>query len=100
MPRARPRSRDAARSKRQPRRWRLRAAAPALLALVLLALSPGETARASAQTTGVIAASGVASQVGQPAPEFTVATLDGLSLTSADLLAQEKPFILYFFAAW
>ena len=42
----------------------------------------------------------VASQVGQPAPDFTVTTLEGQPLTSADLLAQEKPYILYFFATW
>jgi len=39
-------------------------------------------------------------QVGQRAPAFTVATLDAKPLTRADLLAQERPFILYFFASW
>jgi hypothetical protein len=39
-------------------------------------------------------------KVGQPAPGFQVATTDGLVLTSADLIAQQKPYILYFFASW
>ncbi|MBI4491948.1 MAG: hypothetical protein HY690_04055 [Chloroflexi bacterium] len=39
-------------------------------------------------------------QVGQRAPAFTLTTLEGKPLTSANLLAQEKPFILYFFATW
>ena len=39
-------------------------------------------------------------QVGQRAPTFTVKGLDDKPLTSADLLAQDKPFILFFFATW
>jgi hypothetical protein len=39
-------------------------------------------------------------QVGELAPEFSVVTPDGQPVTNADLLAQEKPFILYFFATW
>ncbi len=42
----------------------------------------------------------VRANVGQLAPGFEVKTLDGLILTSADLLAQQKPYILYFFASW
>lgn len=82
--------------------WRQRqiVAALAMFALVMTALAPGEVVRASAQATEAMSVRGVASQVGQPAPEFAVTTLDGLLLTSADLLAQEKPFILYFFASW
>ena len=38
--------------------------------------------------------------VGQLAPSFLVRTIDGLTLTSAELRAQEKPYILYFFASW
>ena len=87
-------------SQRRPRRERHIVAALALLALVLTALAPGEPVRASAQAPDGTSVLGVASQVGQAAPEFTVTTLDGLSLTSADLLAQEKPYILYFFASW
>lgn len=87
-------------SKLQPRRRRRISAALALLALVLTALAPGEAVQASARAPDTSSVRGVASQVGQPAPEFTVTTLDGLSLTSADLLAQEKPYILYFFATW
>jgi len=39
-------------------------------------------------------------QVGGPAPEFTVWTPEGQPITGADLLAQDKPFVLYFFATW
>jgi len=38
--------------------------------------------------------------VGQRAPSFTVDLLDGRPLTDADLRAQDKPYILYFFATW
>ena len=38
--------------------------------------------------------------VGKAAPDFQVGTLDGLMVTSADLRAQQKPYILYFFASW
>lgn len=87
-------------AKHQPGRVRQIVAALALLALVLTALAPGEAVQATTQAPETASLRGVASQVGQLAPEFTVTTLDGLSLTSADLLAQEKPFILYFFATW
>ena len=87
-------------SKLQPRREQRVIAALALLALVLTAVAPGAAVQASAQAPDAASVRGVSSQVGQPAPEFAVTTLDGLSLTSADLLAQEKPFILYFFATW
>ena len=39
-------------------------------------------------------------QVGNTAADFTLKTLDDQPLTLGDLLAQEKPFILYFFATW
>lgn len=39
-------------------------------------------------------------RVGERAPDFSLTTLDGRPLTSAELLAQGKPFILYFFATW
>lgn len=42
----------------------------------------------------------VGATVGQLAPGFQVRTLDGLTLTSADLQAQQRPYILYFFASW
>ena len=43
---------------------------------------------------------GAVAAVGQPAPGFQVTTIDGLMLTSTDLIAQQKPYILYFFASW
>jgi hypothetical protein len=100
MPRFRGRLHDVAAAKLQPWLQRLTGAALAVLVLGLTALTPGEAAQASVQTSDPVSARGVASQVGQPAPELTVTTLDGLSLTSADLQAQEKPYILYFFASW
>lgn len=39
-------------------------------------------------------------QVGERAPAFIVKTLEGGPLASSELLAQDKPFILYFFATW
>jgi hypothetical protein len=89
-----------ARSKPQPRCPRQIIAAVALLALVATALAPGEVVEASAHIPASTSVHGVAAQVGQAAPEFFVTTLDGLSLTSADLRAQEKPYVLYFFASW
>jgi hypothetical protein len=100
MPRAPRRSPDATRSKSRLRHGRPIGVALALVALALTALAPGETASAPAPAPDATSVRGVASQVGQSAPEFSVTTLDGLSLTSADLLAQEKPYILYFFASW
>jgi len=37
---------------------------------------------------------------GQRAPSFSVSLLDGRPVSDADLRAQEKPYILYFFATW
>lgn len=37
---------------------------------------------------------------GQRAPEFQVTSLDGAPVTSAQLLGEGKPFVLYFFATW
>jgi hypothetical protein len=37
---------------------------------------------------------------GQQAPAFVVTTVEGRPLASAELLAQQKPFILCFFASW
>ena len=96
MPRARDTSRDVTGAKLVPWRQRLIVATVAVLMLGLTAFAFSETTQAPNTTSG----RGVASQVGQSAPEFTVTTLDGLSLTSADLLAQDKPYILYFFATW
>jgi cytochrome oxidase Cu insertion factor (SCO1/SenC/PrrC family) len=89
----------------QPPRRALRAAtaAVALLGVVLAACSPNQAASRPAANTGAVApkagaAAGV--QVGQAAPAFSLTMLDGKPLTSADLQAQQKPYILYFFATW
>ena len=49
---------------------------------------------------GTQQAPAVVAKVGQPAPGFQVTTIDGLMLSSTDLIAQQKPYILYFFASW
>lgn len=75
----------------------------ALLGVMLATIAPSGAAVRAADGPHPPAtepARAAAFQVGQPAPDFTVTTLDGQPLTSADLLAQEKPFILYFFATW
>lgn len=74
-----------------------------LLGSVVIACAPSSAApsrAAGAQAGGPVSAPATGLQPGQLAPAFSVATLDGKQLTSADLLAQEKPFILYFFASW
>jgi len=38
--------------------------------------------------------------VGLRAPTFTVTGLDGRSISDADLRAEGKPSILYFYATW
>jgi hypothetical protein len=78
-----------------------------LISTLLTACAPSGT-RPGAPTGGagdppparVGAGPTVGPQVGQRAPDFTVTTLDGKRLASPDLLAQNKPFILYFFASW
>ena len=80
--------------------WRLACFGLAITALFLIGLPTKGAAQAAIGTANSASSLGVSSQVGQPAPEFSVTTLDGQPLTSADLLAQEKPFILYFFATW
>lgn len=38
--------------------------------------------------------------VGNLAPDFSLTTLDGRPLTGAELEAQDKPYVLFFFATW
>lgn len=87
---------------RCPRAWER-----ACLGLLLLAAGMVACAPNGAQTVGSGAvhrgpgpevATGL--QVGQRAPAFSVTGIDGRPVGSADLLAQDKPFILYFFATW
>lgn len=74
-------------------------------ALAAPKLAATEVPAAAAQPTAAPApaqepSAPVGLQVGQRAPAFTVTTLDGKPLSSAELLVQDKPFILYFFATW
>jgi hypothetical protein len=64
------------------------------------AASRGPSASQSSGPAAAQSASVAVAKIGQPAPGFQVATIDGPVLTSADLIAQQKPFILYFFASW
>ena len=65
--------------------------------LVACARGPAQPAASAASTE---ASPPVGLQAGQRAPDVAVTTLDGARLTSADLVAQDKPYILYFFATW
>lgn len=76
-----------------------------LVAVAAVACSPGGSGSSSSSGRSTAAPpaqqpAAVGAGVGQLAPDFQVKTLDGLMLTSADLLAQQKPYILYFFASW
>lgn len=42
----------------------------------------------------------VGNQEGDLAPDFTVTSVDGETVTRDALLNKERPFILYFFATW
>lgn len=53
-----------------------------------------------AQPTAAATEVRTAAAVGQRAPAFSVVTLDGKPLRSAELLGEGKPLILYFFATW
>ena len=53
----------------------------------------------STQTADVPALS-VGGDVGNQAPDFTVTLADGTTASQADLLADGKPLLLYFFATW
>ena len=103
-PRPPPASDPAPAPRRRPSSWRagLGAALVAVLVTSIPAAIPSGATAATGQPPALAADSvrGAGFQVGQPAPDFTVTTLDGQALTGADLLAQGKPYILYFFARW
>jgi hypothetical protein len=89
------------------RRWlRSYRAVGALLILLsasLVACAPA--IRQSSATGSAVATQGgsappVGLEVGQRLPDFAVKALDGKPVSGTDLLAQDKPFILYFFATW
>jgi cytochrome oxidase Cu insertion factor (SCO1/SenC/PrrC family) len=70
-------------------------------ALALMACAPaGSALKPGASPPPVGQARPVGHQVGQAAPDFTLQTVEGRRLTRADLLAAQKPFIVYSFATW
>ena len=74
-----------------------------LLGTVLTACAPGGSQSGSAAAehrTSSPPGPSVGLPVGQRAPTFMLTTIDGAPVASADLLAQDKPYILYFFATW
>ena len=73
-----------------------------LLGIMLTACAPGgsQSGSAAAEHRTSPPGTSVGLQVGQHAPTFMLTTIDGAPLASADLLAQDKPYILYFFATW
>ena len=88
---------------RWPARWSVLALALAVAATVACGTNGAGKDSSASQASGSVAAqstSAAVARVGQPAPGFQVATIDGSALTSADLIAQQKPYILYFFASW
>jgi thiol-disulfide isomerase/thioredoxin len=89
------------------RRWLGRAGLAVLLGSVLAGRAPGGAplpVAASAPPGAPVrpAESGPLAgfQLEQRAPDFVVTGLGGEPITGADLLAQGKPFVLYFFATW
>ena len=55
---------------------------------------------ASTETTAEKDEPKVGYRVGNLAPDFTITTTDGRTVNRDDILAEDKPFILYFFATW
>jgi len=41
-----------------------------------------------------------APKVGDPAPGFSLQTVDGQTVSSASLANERKPYVLFFFATW
>jgi hypothetical protein len=67
--------------------------------------APSSTARAPAESTNSAAPPAgelppVGTAVGQLGPDFAISYTDGRPLTTADLRALDKPYILYYFATW
>jgi hypothetical protein len=93
---------------------------PIATAVPARAVSPGVTPTAMASVPTVALASATAVLVpatslptkptpakpaiglklGDALPNFTFAGIDGKTITGADLTAQRKPYILFFFATW
>ena len=91
-----------------PLRW-LRRAFPALaLALTAGALAacapaasgPRPTATPTATAGPAPTTPPVGTAVGQRTPDVALTTLDGGALTTEALVAQGRPFLLFFFATW
>ena len=67
-------------------------------ASALSACAPGGESTPASDSAESQAAVGLT--VGLRAPAFSVAGLDGRTVTDADFRAIEKPYILYFYATW
>lgn len=39
-------------------------------------------------------------KAGQRVPDFAVTTVDGKPISGAELIAQKRPYVLFFFATW
>ena len=76
-----------------------RALAGALLCIALAACSPA-TAPGAVGAPGLGPSSGTAPKVGDPAPAFSLQTVDGQTVSSASLANERKPYVLFFFATW
>ena len=67
-------------------------------ASALPACAPALESTATSDSPGSQAGVGLA--VGLHAPAFSVAGLDGRTVTDADFRAVDRPYILYFYATW
>ena len=63
-------------------------------------LTPSATPARTTETTAEKDEPKVGYRVGNLAPDFTITTTDGRAVNRDDILAEDKPFILYFFATW
>ncbi|MEK7214433.1 MAG: hypothetical protein AAB289_02405 [Chloroflexota bacterium] len=73
-----------------------------LPAVALLCLALAGCGAAAAPTPGQAAnlSPGATPKVGDPAPGFTLQTVDGQTVSSASLANERKPYVLFFFATW
>jgi len=71
--------------------------AAAVAGIVAWAVAVRDDGAASPRPPGRVASAGVA-EVGDPAPDFTLSTLDGASVTLAEL--KGRPVVVNFWASW
>jgi cytochrome oxidase Cu insertion factor (SCO1/SenC/PrrC family) len=79
------------------------AASPTSLVTTVPTTAPSVTAVATATLVpiaGLTPSPTIGLKPGQVLPDFSLTGLDGKAITSVDLLAQKKPYILFFFATW